>query len=154
MAAAAANAAEQAQPVPVVQTEPQAEGGDPAPTVWDTLANGLPLRKTMEDIQDFFEAIKKGYHADTFFSQVLQNPSMHKNFIVHDNFVYTTNHHGEEVLCLPRTKFKQQTTTQIIIDQVHEALGHFGAQKMSEYLCHWYWWPKMGVEVERVCISC
>ncbi len=151
MAAAAFKAAAQAQLVPAVQA---VEDSDPAPTVWDTMANGPSLRKTMEDVHGFLEAIKKGYQADAFFSRVLQNPSMHKNFVVHNNFVYTVNRRGKQVLCLPRTKFKQRTTTQIIIGQAHETLGHFGAQKMAEYLRRWYWWPKMIVEVEQFCISC
>ncbi len=154
MAAAASKAAAQAQPVPAVQAKPQLEDSDPAPTVWDTLANGPPLQKTMEDVHGFLEAIKKGYQMDTFFSHVLQNPSMHKNFVMCGNFMYMANGRGGQVLCLPRTKFKQQTTTQIVIDQAHETLGHFGAQKTVEYLRRWYWWPKMGVEVEQFCISC
>src|ERR1700692_4236232 len=49
---------------------------------------------------------------------------------------------------------KDYSLTAIIIEQAHTILGHFGAQKTADYICRWYWWPRLGVEVNKYCISC
>jgi hypothetical protein len=33
-------------------------------------------------------------------------------------------------------------------------LGHFGAQKTADYIRRWYWWPRLGQEVEKYCSTC
>jgi hypothetical protein len=42
----------------------------------------------------------------------------------------------------------------IVIEQAHTILGHFGAQKTSDYICHWYWWPHISPEVDKYCETC
>ncbi|RPD72494.1 hypothetical protein L226DRAFT_424841, partial [Lentinus tigrinus ALCF2SS1-7] len=85
-------------------------------------------------------AVKTGYEADPLFSKILEAPQDHKRFTLRDGFIYTTNRCGEEVLCLPRAKFKNKTTTQIVLDQAHETIGHYGAQCTAEYIRRWFWW--------------
>lgn len=40
------------------------------------------------------------------------------------------------------------------MDEAHTVLGHLGEQKTSQYVRHWYWWPKMGHDIEKFCDSC
>ena len=42
----------------------------------------------------------------------------------------------------------------MIIDNGHQTLGHFGARKTSEYIRRWYWWPFLGKDVIKLCLSC
>ena len=41
-----------------------------------------------------------------------------------------------------------------MIDHAHKTLGHLGAQRTSEYARRWFWWPRMGQDIERFCLSC
>ena len=42
----------------------------------------------------------------------------------------------------------------MIINQVHRAIGHFGAQKTVDYIHREYWWLKIGHEVDKFCQTC
>ena len=33
-------------------------------------------------------------------------------------------------------------------------MGHFGGQQTSDYICRWYWWPKVNSHVEEFCKTC
>ena len=41
-----------------------------------------------------------------------------------------------------------------VIEQAHTILGHYGAQKTADYIRQWYWWPKLGHEVDKYCTTC
>ncbi|RDX40603.1 hypothetical protein OH76DRAFT_1366003, partial [Lentinus brumalis] len=86
------------------------------------------------------DVLRESYGMDPLFSKVFQAPSNYRSFAVCDGFVYSTNRRGDEVLCIPRVKYKGRTTTQIILDQAHEAIGHFGPQRTSEYVRRLFWW--------------
>jgi len=49
---------------------------------------------------------------------------------------------------------KDYSLTAIVIEQAHTTPGHFSAQKTADYVHRWYWWPRLGVEVNKYCISC
>src|SRR5262249_18365952 len=61
---------------------------------------------------------------------------------------------GEPVLCIPRARNKKFSLTAQVIEQAHTTLGHFGPQKTADYIRRWYWWPRIGQEVEEYCRSC
>ena len=65
--------------------------------------------------------------------------------------MYTNNRGGEEVLCVPHVKAKGDTVIAMIIAQVHQMLGHLGAQRTADYICRWHWWPKLSREVDKYC---
>ena len=58
------------------------------------------------------------------------------------------------MLCVPRGTHKGRSLTGIVIDQAHTVLGHFGPSKTADYIRRWYWWPKLGTEVDKFCRSC
>ena len=41
-----------------------------------------------------------------------------------------------------------------VIEQAPTILGHYGAQKTADYIHRWYWWPKLGHEVDKYCMTC
>ena len=43
---------------------------------------------------------------------------------------------------VPHTKIKGDTVIAMIIAQAHQTLGHLGAQRTTDYIRRWYWWPK------------
>ena len=153
MAQAATRAKATADELPEpLNVEP--EGEEPHETVWEALANGPSLRKEFERRTEFMTFIKNNYGKDKVFAKIIANPGHYKTFDIREGFIYTMNRNSEEVLCVPRLTFGKRTTTQILIDHAHTTLGHFGNQKTSEYLRRWFWWPRMGTETEKFCISC
>lgn len=126
----------------------------PGVTVKDALTSGPPLHEVMAGTPRFLEAIKDGYKADRTFSKVLENVAAHANFTLRDGLLYVTTRLGFECLCIPFGRLDKRALTELVIDQAHTTLGHFGTQKTSEYVRRWFWWPKLHRDVERFCTSC
>ena len=68
--------------------------------------------------------------------------------------MYINNHSGEEVLCVLHMKVKGDMVITLIITQAHQMLRHLKAQRTMDYICRWYWWPKLSQEVDKYCQSC
>ncbi|OBZ76509.1 Transposon Ty3-G Gag-Pol polyprotein [Grifola frondosa] len=128
--------------------------GNNNPTLGESLANGPPLRPWMEKSMDFDKVVKGGYSKDPLFQKVLESPTQFTTFVVRDGMIYTKSRQDDEVLCIPHIKYECRQLPEFIIDQGHMAIGHFGAQKTSKYIRHWFWWPKIGRDVERFCATC
>ena len=75
-------------------------------------------------------------------------------FRIHKEMVWTQNREGEEVMCIPSTKYMDTTLRARIIEQAHQVVGHFGMLRMSDYIRRWYWWPKLQSEVDNYCRTC
>src|SRR3984957_6879654 len=127
---------------------------DKDPTIIESLSHGLELRLHVEKTADFIEKVKMGYHHDRLFSKIVTEISRHSAFSLRDGLLYTTNCGGHEVLCIPRVVNKDYSLTAIVIDQAHTILGHFGPQKTADYVCRWYWWPRIGPETDKDCDTC
>ena len=84
-------------------------------------------------------------------SKVLNEPDHYLMFKVRDDLIYMNNRGGEEVLCIPHAEFEGNTIIAMVIVQAHQALGHLGAQRTADYIHRWYWWPKLGQEVDKYC---
>jgi len=62
---------------------------------------------------------------------------------------------GRDVVCIPRKAFHRgRRLVEIIIDQAHSIIGHFGQFHTSRYIRRYYWWPSMGTDIELFCSSC
>ena len=58
-------------------------------------------------------------------------------------------------MCIPRSLLEgKRSLPEIVIDHAHNTLGHLGPQKTSEYACRWFWWPWMGKDIEKFCLTC
>ncbi len=51
-------------------------------------------------------------------------------------------------------EYNDKTTIVAILEQVHTTVGHFGAQRTSEYVQRWYWWPQLYWDMKEFCKTC
>jgi hypothetical protein len=58
------------------------------------------------------------------------------------------------MVCVPVVPYGNQTMIGVLIDQAHQVVGHYGAQRTAEYLRRWYWWPQISANVQTFCLSC
>lgn len=124
-------------------------------TVGEALQDGPLLRGIVMGDQDFVGAVKAGYVDDSVFKKVIDNPHHYPTFRVADGLVHTKNRLGDECICIPRTLFRgKRSLPEIVIDHAHTTLGHLGPQRTSEYARRWFWWPRMGRDIEKFCLSC
>ena len=100
------------------------------------------------------KSIREGYSEDKLFSKVLENPDHFLTFHAEGDLITSYNHVGQEVICIPRTMHNRRRITEIVIDESHKCIGHFGSQKTIEYIRRWYWWPTLAKDVKRFCDSC
>lgn len=104
-----------------------------------------PLTKDMRSI------IKQAYKTDDLFQLVTTNPDEYKQFTMEDGLVYTRNMADENVTCIPESA---RTIITDIIEQAHRTVGHFSIFKTATYIRRWYWWPRIGRDIEEWCRSC
>jgi hypothetical protein len=105
---------------------------------------------TAPEVDQFLQAVQKGYKQDTILSIVINKPEEHKGFTLCNGLIWRKKIQGDQVLCIPQVP--QVITT--ILDQAHSTLGHFGNQCTAEYLWRWYWWPKLLWDVREFCKTC
>ncbi|SJL18178.1 uncharacterized protein ARMOST_21755 [Armillaria ostoyae] len=126
------------------------------PTVIDSRDKGKSLRTTMDSDPAFVSDIKSSYATDPIFSKVLKAPNDHPRFFVEEGLIWTENAYkpGEKLLCIPKTPKGLHSLRGAVIEQAQEVVGHFGPQRMADYICHWYWWPKLYGTCEFFCRTC
>ena len=134
------------------EAPPSIVGDDP--TIFESRVKGENLHERMTIKDSFNKDVRERYQSDTVFRKILVRPESHPNFTVKDEFIWTTNRGGENVLCIPSSMSKGSTLYGRIIDQAHTIVGHFGPQKTADYARRWYWWPCLQVDVEKFCASC
>jgi len=128
--------------------------GEDDPTIFESISNGPELRTHVEKVTHFLDRVKRGYEKDTLFVKVIKEKERYPSFKYREGLLYTNNRGGQEVLCIPRVVTREDSLTAIVIDQAHTVLGHFSAQKTADYIRRWYWWPRMGPEVDKYCDTC
>ena len=104
------------------------------PIIDESFGHFPNLQLCVEGDHSILKDIKSRYTEDSLFSKVLGNIGHHKNFEAEDGLLYTCNHTGESILCIPSVIQKKQRLTEKIIAQAHEVLSHFGPQKMADYI--------------------
>jgi len=110
-----------------------------------------PLRElgTPQD-QELIRTIKDRYPKDNLFKIILENPDNHREFMIKDELIWTRNMAKKEVIGVPR----EQALMSQIVTQAHKIVGHYGDQRTCEYIRRWYWWPRMGKDVQEFCRTC
>jgi len=128
---------------------------DDAPTAIESSTDGQSLRAHVERDVNLPHVVRKFYHEDTVFAKILAHPEAHEHFGVRDQFIWTKNQMGRDVICIPWKAFlKGRRLVEVIIDQAHSTIGHFGKFHTSRYIRRYYWWPSMGTDIELFCSSC
>ena len=124
-------------------------------TLGEALQNGPSLRRTVLGDKSFLQAVIDGYKGDSVFSKIVENPGHYPMFRLHDGLIHTKNRLGNDCLCVPRSLINgKRSLPEVVIDLAHSAVGHLGPQKTSEYARRWFWWPRMGRDIEKFCLSC
>ncbi|PBK60274.1 hypothetical protein ARMSODRAFT_855758, partial [Armillaria solidipes] len=80
------------------------------------------------------------YKDDAFFKMIIDDPTANKSFHVKDDLIWMINSKGDHVLCIPKGTHEGQSIQEIVLNQAHEVLSHFGYQQTLEYARRWYWW--------------
>jgi len=57
----------------------------------------------------------------------------HPSFKMKNKIIYTKNR-GEDIVCIPSTILAETTLRTRILDQAHQVVGHYGPQRMSDYI--------------------
>jgi hypothetical protein len=78
------------------------------PKVIESLEHFPNLHPQVEGDHLILNEIKKGYSKDPLYSKILENVGHHKKFKIMDDLLYTYNHAGESVLCIPLIIQKKQ----------------------------------------------
>src|SRR6266481_4644437 len=117
--------------------------------------DGHSLRINVERNVDLARIMRKHYHEDTVFAKVLECPKAHPRFGIRGKLSWTKSQMGRDVVCIPWKAFlRGRRLVEIIIDQAHTAIGHFGQFHTSRYIRRYYWWPLMGTDIKWYCSSC
>ncbi|KAJ7277825.1 hypothetical protein C8J57DRAFT_949164, partial [Mycena rebaudengoi] len=108
----------------------------------DALRAQPPLRPTLEGHATFLDNVWSGYGHDSVLAKVAKFPDQFKQFTMDNGLLYCLNISGERVLCIPqhiRPKGRQMLN-EVILDQAHATLRHYGELRTSEYVRRWFWW--------------
>ena len=54
----------------------------------------------------------------------------------------------------PKAIHKGKQLIEVIIDHVHNIIGHFGQFKTAQYIRRYFWWQSMSHDIESYCKSC
>ncbi len=123
-------------------------------TLDKSLWSGPELTPIYVEDDLFLKAMESVYCEDPFFKLILDNPEANKAFHIRDGMIWMTNRSGIDVICIPKGTFMDHSLQEIILDQAHNILRHYGYQHTSKYVCHWYWWPKMVSDARKFCKTC
>lgn len=124
------------------------------PMLADALQSGPDLTQTHNNDDAFAQAVRESYSDDSFFKVILADPEANRTFTVRNDMIWMKNGNGEEVLCIPKGTYKDHSLQEIVLDQGHKVLGHYGYQRTSEYIRRWYWWPWIVTDTREFCRSC
>ena len=126
----------------------------------DTIAytsgsNGKPLRASIKKEFTLNKLIMKFYQQDKIYSKILQNPEAHAKFGIKEGLIFTRNNLSRDVIYIsPKAIHKGKQLIEIIINHVHNIIGHFGQFKTAQYIRRYFWWPSISHDIESYCKTC
>ena len=118
------------------------------------MAQAPSLKLSNPELQNALQSISSLYPEDSFFSLIYLHPERYNKFELHKNYLWTKNRSNERVICVPQGLLKGKSIRGCIISACHTTVGHLGASKTLEYIRHWFWWPRIAIDVEDFCKSC
>src|SRR6266436_9603325 len=111
------------------------------------------LRKQFEE-KDLIEAMKSGYKLSQIHQEILENPRNFKNFSIKDGLITRLGEGGTTQIVVLKGNYKRKSIQGIILENIHETLGHLGSKKMVEILCRHFWWKSMRKDTHKFCKCC
>src|SRR6266481_4874454 len=128
---------------------------DDEPIAFTSGANGQSPRAHVERDINLTRLVRRYYQEDPVFSKVLSQPGVHRRFVIHDKLIWMKGQMGRDVVCLPWKAFiRGRRLVEVIIDQAHSTIGHYGQLPTSRYIQRYYWWPSMGTDIKLFCSLC
>ena len=126
------------------------------PTLADSTTQGPPLDVIVRETVDFEHLVREGYQHDKVLAKVVEQPGEHPSFRLRNGLLWYAPPSSPDlnVLCIPRTRVRNRSLTEIVLDEAHRAIGHLGAQRTSDYVRRWFWWPGIGKQITKFCTSC
>ncbi|KIK20008.1 hypothetical protein PISMIDRAFT_13273 [Pisolithus microcarpus 441] len=80
------------------------------PTILESAEANRASTIMLGEAPGFLSAVCKGYKSDSVLAKVMAQPSHYPQFEEEGGLLYTKNHGGEKVLCLPHTKYEGDNT--------------------------------------------
>jgi Integrase zinc binding domain/RNase H-like domain found in reverse transcriptase len=124
-------------------------------TVTAASSDSTTLQTRVESSMDLPKILRDAYRKDAMFSKIMVHPDAHKKFGIWDGLIWTQNHLQRDVISVSRNVFHGgRRMIEIIIDHVHQTVGHHSQLKTSNYIRRDYWWPSMATDIELFWTSC
>ena len=118
------------------------------PPAFTSGADGQSLCVHVERDINLTQLVQGHYHKDLLFMKILHHPEAHPCFGIRDQFIQTKNQLGRDVVCIPQRAFIWgRWLIEVILNQAHTTIGHFGQLSTSCYVQRYYWWPSMGADM-------
>ena len=150
---------------------PQQEGSNPEKNLPKSMGNNnltVTLSATKENAAPFTwqsntgdknrpnleKLCRKAYTSDKIFKKILTHPKDHKSFEVKNGLIYHSANSETQRLCIPHSEFWGRKITKLVIDQVHQTVGHMGTHITENYARRYFWWPTLGTDIKLFCKSC
>jgi hypothetical protein len=102
---------------------------------------------------DFPACLKGKFEQDSFFKNILDNPTQFKNFLCENGIVYLKDS-GSRLLCIPDCMIGKRKAREIVIARAHSILAHLGPAKTTAYLRATVWWKTLIADVRSYCETC
>ena len=104
---------------------------------------------------DLRAIVKNAYRKDTICAKIIAQPDAYPRFGIWEGLIWTKNQLKCDVICIPQDIFQRgRRLIEIIIDHVHQTIGHYGQWKTLNYIRWSYWWPQMATDIEAFCRLC
>lgn len=132
---------------------PEEPDGGSELTLADIVKETDALRPSIEG-DEFLAAIKIGYTKIESWKDLLKNPSRYEKFKVIDSLITRITDQGIPLLVIPKATYRGESVKGIIIDHLHNTLGHLGYQKTLDYIRRYYWWSEMSKDIEKYILTC
>ena len=98
---------------------------------------------------DLRAIVKNAYYKDTICVKIITQPEAYPRFDIQEGLIWTKNRLKCDVICIPQDAFQRgRRLIEIVIDHVHQTIGHYGQWKTSNYIQQSYWWPQMATDIE------
>ena len=93
------------------------------------------LQTHVEETMDLRAIVKNTYHKDMICVKIIMQPDAYPRFGIREGLIWTKNQLKHDVICIPWDAFQRgRRLIEIIIDHVHQTIGHYGQWKTSTYI--------------------
>ena len=86
-------------------------------------------------MMDIRAVVKNTYCKDTTCAKTIMQPEAYPRFGIREGLIWTKNQLKRDVICIPQDTFQRgRRLIEIIIEHVHQTIGHYGQWKTLNYI--------------------